>query len=68
MTITLITEFIENTEYLSVFSPNAGKYGPEKLRERTLFTQCIKRQLWFLDNLKLANRRFFISKEEQKPS
>ena len=21
-----------NTEYLSVFSPNAGKYGPEKLR------------------------------------
>ena len=25
--------------YLSVFSPNAGKYGPEKLRIRTLFTQ-----------------------------
>ena len=24
---------------LSVFSPNAGKYGPEKLRIRTLFTQ-----------------------------
>ena len=24
----------------SVFSPNAGKYGPEKLRIRTLFTQC----------------------------
>ena len=27
-------------KYLSVFSPNAGKYGPEKLRIRTLFTQC----------------------------
>ena len=25
-------------EYLSVFSPNAGKYGPEKLRMQTLFT------------------------------
>ena len=25
--------------YLSVFSPNAGKYGPEKLRIRTLFSQ-----------------------------
>ena len=24
-----------------IFSPNAGKYGPEKLRIRTLFTQCI---------------------------
>ena len=30
-----------NAEYLSVFSPNAGKYGSEKLRIRTLFTQCI---------------------------
>ena len=29
-----------NTPYLSVFSLNAGKYGPEKLRIRTLFTQC----------------------------
>ena len=28
-----------NTEYLSAFSPNAGKYGPEKLRIRILFTQ-----------------------------
>ena len=27
------------TPYLSVFSPNTGKYGPEKLRIRTLFTQ-----------------------------
>ena len=26
--------------YLSVFSPNAGKYGPEKLRIRTFFKQC----------------------------
>ena len=27
------------TEYLSLFSPNAGKYVPEKLRTRTHFTQ-----------------------------
>ena len=25
------------TEYLSVFSPNRGKYGPEKLKVWTLF-------------------------------
>ena len=30
-----------NTEYLSVFSPNAEKYGPEKLRMQTIFTQCM---------------------------
>ena len=29
-----------DTLYLSVFSPNAGKYGPEKSRIWTLFTQC----------------------------
>ena len=28
-----------NTLYLIVFSLNAGKYGPEKLRMQTLFTQ-----------------------------
>ena len=28
-----------DTEYLSVFSRNAGKYGPEKLQIRTFFTQ-----------------------------
>ena len=37
-------QFHEKCPYLkffwSVFSPNAGKYGPEKLRIRTLFTQC----------------------------
>ena len=27
--------------YSKLFSPNAGKYGPEQLRIRTLFTQCI---------------------------
>ena len=30
-----------DTEYLSVFSSNAGKYGPEKLRIRTLLTQYL---------------------------
>ena len=28
-----------DAEYLSVFSLNAGKYGPEKLQIQTLFTQ-----------------------------
>ena len=28
------------TPYLSVVSPNVGKYAPEKLRIRTLFSQC----------------------------
>ena len=27
-------------EYLSVFNSSEGKYGPEKLRIRTLFMQC----------------------------
>ena len=31
---------LRDTEYLSVFRPNVRKYGPEKLRIRTLFTQC----------------------------
>ena len=30
-----------DTPYLSIFSPNVEKYGPEKLRIRTLFTQCL---------------------------
>ena len=30
-----------DTEYLSVFSPNPRKKGLEKLRIRTLFTQCL---------------------------
>ena len=28
-------------KYLFVFSSNAGKYKPEKLRIRILFTQCL---------------------------
>ena len=31
----------KDTEYLSVINPNAGKYGPEKLRVRTLFTPWV---------------------------
>ena len=32
---------LRDSLYLSVFSPNAGKYRPEKVRIRTLFTQCL---------------------------
>ena len=35
----LNTERDGDTEYLFVFSPNAGKYGPETLGTRTLLTQ-----------------------------
>ena len=30
-----------NMETCKVFSLNVGKYGPEKLRIKTLFTKCI---------------------------
>ena len=33
-----------DASYLSVFSPNAGKYGPELLRIQTLFTQWYSQQ------------------------
>ena len=32
---------MRNTPYLSVFSPNAGKYGLEKLQIWTIFKQCL---------------------------
>ena len=35
------------TACLSVFTPNAGKYGREKLHIRTLFTQCYDVFLFF---------------------
>ena len=33
--------YSEFTPYLSVFRPNVEKYGTEKLRKWTLFTQCL---------------------------
>ena len=36
-----------DTPYLSVFSPNAGKCGPESFRIRTLFTQWILPLVFF---------------------
>ena len=51
----------------SLFSPNAGKYRPEKLRIQALFTQCKKcykerfaqniLQLHETDNLKKSERK-----------
>ena len=32
---------LKRYKYLSVFSPNVGKCGPEQLWIRTLFTQCL---------------------------
>ena len=59
------SDWIRRDVFWSVFSPNAGKYGPEKLRIRTLFTHCTK--LLFRDGQKLwdlyiksreSNRKF----------
>ena len=46
----------EDTEYLSVFIPNEGKNGPEKLRIRTLFT------LFFFIEKKI--KEWYVDKEE----
>ena len=40
-----------NKVYLLVFSPNTGKYAPEKPRIRTLFTQCTSRRYPLIMNL-----------------
>ena len=36
-----------DTLYLSVFSPNVGKYGSEKFQIQTLFTQCLYEKKWY---------------------
>ena len=38
--VSLFGVFLARIFPLSIFSPSAGKYGPENLRIRTLFTQC----------------------------
>ena len=44
----MVVSSVAFTPYLSVFSPNAGKYGPQKLRMRTIFTlhKHIKKVKW----------------------
>ena len=42
-----------DTPDLSVYSPNVGKYGPEKLRLRTFFTQWV---VWHLQNSLFTTR------------
>ena len=39
-----------DTMYLSVFSPNAGKYGPEKTLYLDTFTQCWVQWVTFRNN------------------
>ena len=46
------TEYGE--QYLSVFSPNAGKYGPEKTPYLDFFTQCK-----YLQIIKFMNEWWF---------
>ena len=40
---------MKKAPYLSVFSPNAGEYGPEKLQMQTLFTQCYQLNLRLIE-------------------
>ena len=42
----LFPAFVLNTEYLSVFSPNAGKYGPEKTPYLDTFNAVEDFQIW----------------------
>ena len=52
-----------NTEGYSLslcISPNAGKYGPENFRIRTLFTQCVKLDINCIEEL------HFLCMEETK--
>ena len=58
---TLYSRLIQLTlRDLSIFSPNAGKYGPEKIRIRTPFTQCKLSQLaWLI--IKLKSLTIFIN-------
>ena len=52
-----------DTEYLSVFSPNARKYGPEKLRIRTLYAVLGSRKCHFdwLVSLAVTVNKFFLA-------
>ena len=45
--------------YLFVFSPNVGKYGPEKLEVRAIFTQCISFSISFLSTLNTLKLTLF---------
>ena len=47
-----------SSPYLPVFSPNEGKYGPEKLLIRILFTQWISSQISFQANVFYTIRDF----------
>ena len=46
---------MERHSYLSVFSPNTGKYGPEKLQIRTIFTLWQSHNIYIvLDSMALC--------------
>ena len=50
-----------DTKYLSVFTPNAGKCAPEKLRIRALFTQwSMFRLIPILSNVLLKSKKVFL--------
>ena len=53
-----------DTEYLSAFSPNEGKCGPEQLRIRTFFTQWLSVQ--FLEVYRRTIRTSLTSKYNRK--
>ena len=55
-----------DTEYLSVFSPYKGKYGPEKLRIRTLFTLWMFWSISILSNI--LQHSGTLSKRESYPN
>ena len=53
--------YIRTAPYLSVFSPNVGKYGTKKFRVRTLFRQ------WYIFFMKTCHTRICIYFAKMKP-
>ena len=56
----ILNEIWSDKQYLSVDSPNAGKYGQEKLRMRSFLTQC-ESSIYFLKTILLASLKLTVS-------
>ena len=57
----LNTEIYE-VDLKDLFSPNAGKYGPEKIRTPTIFKQCLK---LYLPLLRRYERQMILIRQKQ---
>ena len=60
--LTIVVNFvsISDTEYLSIFSPNTGKYGPEKNPYLDTFHAVLSNGLFLKSLYKLTNLAMMI--------